>query len=512
MPNVAKAATLLYQALRYPSEGKMLVHYAVWRDPLHNFQEHPETSGWDRETMKTCWGFLDLTSRSFAAVIKELEGELCRVVAIFYLVLRALDTVEDDMTLPLDVKAPLLEDFYNKLEIPGWNFQDSGPNEADAPVLKGFQDVITEFQMLDKSYQIAISDITKKMGHGMARYCRLHAESNGKFSVDTLASFDLYCHFVAGLVGEGLSRLFSASGKESKELGEQLGLSNSMGLMLQKTNILRDFREDADEGRVFWPEEIWGKYVTKVEELYQKGNEDKAMWALSEMTVDALTHATDALDYLTLLRNQSVFNFCAIPQVMAVATLDLCFMNPAVMQRNIKIRKGKAVQLICEATNPRDVAYIFRDYLRSIHAKARANDPSFIKIAVLAGRVEQWTESRYPSFISIGQPAPQSSDDWVEGMDARIKQLPKAYVDPEAVARKERAKRMMENNKMSYEDYKFMALMLLGVVGIIGLMCAIGGVGIWWFFIREGAWFAEIDGPVEAAKATISAVVGKDEL
>ena len=69
------------------------------------------------------------------------------------------------------------------------------------------------------------------------------------------------------------------------------------------------------------------------------------MWALSEMTVDALTHATDALDYLTLLSNQSIFNFCAIPQVMAVATLDLCFMNPKVMKQNIKIRKGYAVSV-----------------------------------------------------------------------------------------------------------------------------------------------------------------------
>lgn len=179
----------------------------------------------------------------------------------------------------------------------------------------------------------------------MARYCRLYAATNGKFSVDTLASFDLYCHYVAGLVGEGLSRLFSASGKESPMLGEQLTLSNSMGLMLQKTNILRDFREDTDEGRVFWPAEIWKKYVDKPEELYAVGNEEKAMWALSEMAVDALTHATDALDYLTLLTNQSIFNFCAIPQVMAVATLDACFMNPEVMHKNVKIRKGLAVKV-----------------------------------------------------------------------------------------------------------------------------------------------------------------------
>lgn len=179
----------------------------------------------------------------------------------------------------------------------------------------------------------------------MSRYAKLHAANGGKFSVDTFASFDLYCHYVAGLVGEGLSRLWSASGKEDAALGEQLTLSNSMGLMLQKTNIMRDFREDTDEGRVFWPAEIWSKYVKKPEELYAPGNEEKALWALSEMTVDALTHATDALDYLTLLTNQSIFNFCAIPQVMAVATLNACFMNPKVMHTNVKIRKGMAVDV-----------------------------------------------------------------------------------------------------------------------------------------------------------------------
>jgi farnesyl-diphosphate farnesyltransferase len=40
-----------------------------------------------------------------------------------------------------------------------------------------------------------------------------------------------------------------------------------------------------------------------------------------------------------IIKNQSVFNFCAIPATMAIATLELCFMNPAMFQRNIKIRK-----------------------------------------------------------------------------------------------------------------------------------------------------------------------------
>lgn len=31
--------------------------------------------------MRECWGFLDKTSRSFSMVIKELDGDLARVVS-----------------------------------------------------------------------------------------------------------------------------------------------------------------------------------------------------------------------------------------------------------------------------------------------------------------------------------------------------------------------------------------------------------------------------------------------
>ena len=61
---------------------------------------------------------------------------------------------------------------------------------------------------------------------------------------------------MAGLVGIGLSRLFSASGLESEEVGLDHKLANSMGLFLQKTNIIRDYLEDVRDGRHFWPKEV----------------------------------------------------------------------------------------------------------------------------------------------------------------------------------------------------------------------------------------------------------------
>ena len=56
-----------------------------------------------------------------------------------------------------------------------------------------------------------------------------------------------YCHYVAGVVGLGLSRLWSASQWERPDMAEQDALSNHMGLFLQKTNIIRDYLEDISE-------------------------------------------------------------------------------------------------------------------------------------------------------------------------------------------------------------------------------------------------------------------------
>jgi len=91
------------------------------------------------------------------------------------------------------------------------------------------------------------------METGMADFAHRAALSPVPLTLETIEEYDLYCHYVAGLVGEGLSRLFSATGKEAQSLAQQLELSNSVGLLLQKTNIIRDFREDADQRRFFWP-------------------------------------------------------------------------------------------------------------------------------------------------------------------------------------------------------------------------------------------------------------------
>ena len=60
-------------------------------------------------------------------------------ICIFYLVLRALDTVEDDMTIPYDEKVTLLPKFYTFLEDPSWNYSMS--TAKDSIVLEDFTTV-----------------------------------------------------------------------------------------------------------------------------------------------------------------------------------------------------------------------------------------------------------------------------------------------------------------------------------------------------------------------------------
>jgi farnesyl-diphosphate farnesyltransferase len=67
------------------------------------------------EDTKFCDDILGSVSRSFAAVIRQLPEKCCLDVLIFYLVLRALDTIEDDMTAfdkSHEVKVKHLKDFY----------------------------------------------------------------------------------------------------------------------------------------------------------------------------------------------------------------------------------------------------------------------------------------------------------------------------------------------------------------------------------------------------------------
>ncbi|KAH6720913.1 isoprenoid synthase domain-containing protein [Leptodontidium sp. MPI-SDFR-AT-0119] len=354
---------LLYFSV-HPNQLRSILQWKIWHDPVHTRNPEKESAN-----LRECFKYLEMTSRSFSSVIQELNPELLVPVALFYLILRGLDTIEDDMTIPLETKEPKLRKFQDILEQEGWTFNENGPNEKDRELLVHFDVVIAEFKLIKPAYRDIIKDITEKMGNGMADYAN-NAEHN-IHGVNTIKDYELYCHYVAGLVGDGLTRLFVESKLANPALLKRPELSESMGQFLQKTNIIRDIREDFDDKRRFWPKEIWSKHVTKFDDLFDPKNIDIAMNCSSEMVLNSLRHADECLFYMAGIKDQSVFNFVAIPQSMAIATLELVFHNPDIFKKNVKITKGDACQLMMESSqNLRSVEQFIESIFPSQDPKA----------------------------------------------------------------------------------------------------------------------------------------------
>jgi farnesyl-diphosphate farnesyltransferase len=323
-----------------------------------------------------CYEILSKTSRSFAIVIQELPSELRDPICVFYLVLRALDTVEDDMAYPKEKKLKLLEEFYTHLDNPNFVINDCGEPEKpyDIELCRNFDKVLSIYARLDKRYRAIIKDITRQMGKGMAEFINRETKT-----VKTVEDYNLYCHYVAGLVGVGLSESFIAYGETTHLMGDKgndITLSNKMGLFLQKTNIIRDYHEDVilekksgRDLRVFWPEEIWKQYSANGQIDYFGDDIMAGVKCLNHLICDALTLIPDLINYMSLLKDPQVFNFCAIPQVMAIATLAEIYDNPQVFKRTVKIRKGMTCQLMLNSGNITRVKRIFHRFAKIIESK-----------------------------------------------------------------------------------------------------------------------------------------------
>jgi len=331
---------------------------------------------------------LDKTSRSFAAVIQSLREELRDAVALFYLTLRALDTIEDDPRFLKEKKIPLLLSFHTKLRSKGWNY--SGCGEGDEQLLLShFHRVINSFLSLKPSYQQIIEEITLRMGKGMSEF--LERE------VITVKDWDLYCHYVAGLVGIGLSKLFAASGLEDASFERLDHLSNSMGLFLQKTNIIRDYLEDINDNRIFWPKEVWNKYAERLEQLKEQKYAVQAVLCLNDLITNAMQHLPDCLDYLSRLKDPSVFNFCAIPQVMAIATLSLCYANHDVFTSVVKMKREQTNEIIMSMNGMQSVYAWYRKFIRDFLSKMDIKDPNYSKLLEILTLSTNLLEDKAPN-------------------------------------------------------------------------------------------------------------------
>lgn len=291
----------------------------LYIDPLKsNLEAKVIRQRFDVDDLAFCDEILVKVSRSFAAVIRQLPDATLVDILVFYLVLRALDTLEDDMFAydSMEQKVEMLRGFHAKaLSDPSWCVDGIGEGD-EKRLLQEFPKCHRIYAALEPESRTIIADITKRMAFGMAEFVDKDL-GQGTLNIE---EYNRYCHFVAGLVGEGLSRLFAASKLESPSFAGQTHLSNQMGLFLQKTNIIRDYLEDYVDKRAFWPQTVWKKYSATGYLGYFTNHSDpvvrrKAVECLNELVTDAMELVPDCLEYMQKLRCSEIFRFCAIPQV-----------------------------------------------------------------------------------------------------------------------------------------------------------------------------------------------------
>jgi farnesyl-diphosphate farnesyltransferase len=193
---------------------------------------------------------------------------------------------------------------------------------------------------------------------------------------------------------------------EKKSVAAEVHLSDQMGLFLQKTNIIRDYLEDyVDKRALPFGRRVSGRscYSATGDLGYFTNQSDpqvqeKPLQCLNELVTDALELVPDCLVYLSKLECVEIFRFCAIPRVMAIATLDKVYANPDVFTGVVKIHKGLYCKLILHTNNPTEEHEIFYNCSKSIQSQLlkRRNqgfvDPSFARTLRVCETIQKLTK------------------------------------------------------------------------------------------------------------------------
>ncbi|MGZ6123821.1 MAG: squalene/phytoene synthase family protein [Myxococcales bacterium] len=197
---------------------------------------------------------LDAVSRSFALCIPQLDLPFGPQVALSYLLLRVLDTVEDSTFPDRRLQQRQFTAFRQFLaarpsreQVEAFRaFFPPGITDGERHLLADTEAFIDDFHGLPADARAIVGSAIDRMAQGMAAYARRPAP----LRLLDLEDVSRYCCIVAGVVGELLTRLWALGGGPAPKMLH----AYRFGLFLQKVNILKDQAEDEAVGRFLVPD------------------------------------------------------------------------------------------------------------------------------------------------------------------------------------------------------------------------------------------------------------------
>jgi len=195
------------------------------------------------EAYRECERITWTQARNFAYGIRLLPPAKRRGLAVVYAFARRIDDIGDgtlpgqEQDMPAEEKIAALEQARSAVLDLG---EHGSPDPGD-PVL------------------VALADTARNFPVPMAAFGELIdgcvADVRGT-SYETFEDLHHYCRCVAGSIGRLSLGIFGT--KADIEVASEL--ADSLGVALQLTNILRDIREDHENGRVYLPAEDLAKF------------------------------------------------------------------------------------------------------------------------------------------------------------------------------------------------------------------------------------------------------------
>lgn len=272
---------------------------------------------------------LDGVSRTFALTIPELPDGLYKAVANAYLLCRIVDTIEDEVALDSEQKRAFCGDFEQvvKGRADATHFADrlapllsDQTIPAERELIRCVPRVIAITHSLEPAQIDALADCVAIMAKGMADFQDkdLHA---GLADLDEMGR---YCYYVAGVVGEMLTRLFCHYSPEiAAHHDEMMKLAVSFGQGLQMTNILKDVWDDQQRGVSWLPRDVFAAHGYDLARLSPDNNDAAFRAAYRDVIAVAHGHLRNALRYTQLIPSHEtgIREFCLWALGMAVLTL-----------------------------------------------------------------------------------------------------------------------------------------------------------------------------------------------
>lgn len=313
---------------------------------------------------------LDGVSRTFALTIPQLPAQLCQEVSNAYLLCRIVDTIEDETALTAQQKRRFCRQFVGV--VTGDEDSHAFSNQlapllspqtmpAEHELIRSVPRVIKITHSFGEPQRQALAKCVKIMAQGMADF----QAQNLQRGLKTMEDMDRYCYYVAGVVGEMLTRLFCHYSKDIAKNQETLmPLAVSFGQGLQMTNILKDIWDDYQRGICWLPQEIFAATGFDLAGLAPSHHNRHFADGLERLIGIAHGHLRNALQYVLLIPSyeKGIRDFCLWALGMAVLTLRKISHNKYFSdssQVKISRRSVKATVLATRLTRSHDLLLKF---------------------------------------------------------------------------------------------------------------------------------------------------------